>query len=226
MVNRFLGGGGRAEGEKGQEGTKQYSPCFYENVAGRRHALFFHLVVLLFFSQKKGQKTNTNFGQSRFRQSRPNKDGQSRSIFFWAKVGLAKVGIGNQDGQSLAKVGISHLRTHMRPSMPLIVGSLGVGGCSRIRHAAHWGSWADCLEMVKDRDPQVAEDITMDVAHGSFGRWVEATTKGMGAGALPSRPRVAEIRFTGGARTPPRQCGCGPNCLPMSGPWLDRKVAH
>ena len=49
--------------------------------------------------------------------------------------------------------------------MLLIMGGLGVGGCSRIRHAAHWSSWADCLEMVKDRHPQIAEDI-MNMAHG------------------------------------------------------------
>ena len=58
--------------------------------------------------------------------------------------------------------------THEAASMPLITGGLGVGGCSRIRHAAHWGSWADCLEMVKDRHPQVAEYIIrgMNMAHG------------------------------------------------------------
>ena len=57
------------------------------------------------------------------------------------------------------------LRKHMRQRE---MGCLGVGGCSRIRHAAHWGSWADCLEMVKDRHPQVAEDIIrgMNLAHG------------------------------------------------------------
>ena len=114
--------------------------------------------------------------------------------------------------------------------MPLILGGLGVGGCSRIRHAAHWSSSADCLEMVKDRHPQVAENIIrgMNMAHGhmavveesvrgsrhpelgSPGRWVEARTRGTRAGALPSRPQVAEIRFRGGARTPPRQCRVAP----------------
>ena len=41
-------------------------------------------------------------------------------------------------------------QTHEAASMFLTMGGLGVGGCSRIRHAAHWASWADCLEMVKD----------------------------------------------------------------------------
>ena len=44
-------------------------------------------------------------------------------------------------------------------SLPLTFGGVGVGGALRIRDAAHWGSWADCLEMVRARHPQVAEDI-------------------------------------------------------------------
>ena len=58
--------------------------------------------------------------------------------------------------------------THEAASMSLTMGGLGVGRCSRIQHAAHWGSWADCLEMVKHRHPQVAEDIIrgMNMAHG------------------------------------------------------------
>ena len=59
-------------------------------------------------------------------------------------------------------------RTHETASMPLSLGGLGIGGCSRIRHAAHWGSLADCLEMVKQRHPQIAEEIIrgMREAHG------------------------------------------------------------
>ena len=43
-------------------------------------------------------------------------------------------------------------------SLPLTLGGVGVGGALRLRDAAHWGSWADCLEMVRARHPQVAED--------------------------------------------------------------------
>ena len=43
--------------------------------------------------------------------------------------------------------------------LPLTLGGLGVSGAQRLRDAAHWGSWADCLEMVRARHPQVAEDI-------------------------------------------------------------------
>ena len=43
--------------------------------------------------------------------------------------------------------------------LPLTLGGLGVGGSARVRDAAFWGSWADCLEMVKARHPQVAQDM-------------------------------------------------------------------
>ena len=50
--------------------------------------------------------------------------------------------------------------------MPLTLGGLGVGGSSKIQHAAHWGSWADCLEMIKQRHPGSAEDIIHGMAVG------------------------------------------------------------
>ena len=42
-------------------------------------------------------------------------------------------------------------------SLPLTLGGLEVGAAMRIRDATHWGSWADCLEMVQERHPQVAD---------------------------------------------------------------------
>ena len=44
-------------------------------------------------------------------------------------------------------------------SMPLTLGGLGVGGASRMCDAAHWSSWADCLEMVQNRHPHIAHSI-------------------------------------------------------------------
>ena len=44
-------------------------------------------------------------------------------------------------------------------SMPLILGMLGIGNSERTRDAAHWGSWADCLGMIKIRHPDVARRI-------------------------------------------------------------------
>ena len=44
-------------------------------------------------------------------------------------------------------------------SMPLTFGGLGVGGASRMCDAAHWSSWADCVEMVQNRHPHIAHAI-------------------------------------------------------------------
>ena len=44
-------------------------------------------------------------------------------------------------------------------SLPLALGGLGVGSSARVWDAVFWGSWADCLEMVKARHPQVAQDM-------------------------------------------------------------------
>ena len=38
-------------------------------------------------------------------------------------------------------------------------GGLGIGGTQRVRDAAHRGSWADCLEMIKVRHPNVATKV-------------------------------------------------------------------
>ena len=44
-------------------------------------------------------------------------------------------------------------------SLPLTLGGVGVGGALRLQDAAHWGSWADCQEMVRAEHPQVAKNI-------------------------------------------------------------------
>ena len=53
--------------------------------------------------------------------------------------------------------------------LPLTLGGLGVGGSARVRDAAFWGSWADCLEMVKARHPQVAQDMISGFQRQSSG---------------------------------------------------------
>ena len=44
-------------------------------------------------------------------------------------------------------------------SLPLTLGGLGVASAERTRHAAHWASWANCLAMVQQRHPSVAEEM-------------------------------------------------------------------
>ena len=52
-------------------------------------------------------------------------------------------------------------------SMPWTLGGLGIGGAERVRDAAHWGSWADCLEMIKVRHPDVATKVIRGFAQSS-----------------------------------------------------------
>ena len=49
-------------------------------------------------------------------------------------------------------------------SMPLTLGGLGVGGASRMCDAAHWGSCADCLEMMKNWHLHIAHAILRGLA--------------------------------------------------------------
>ena len=55
--------------------------------------------------------------------------------------------------------------------MPLTLGGLGLGNAQRTRDAAHWGSWADSLEMIGARHPELARRVVMvrdlDIAQGN-----------------------------------------------------------
>ena len=52
-----------------------------------------------------------------------------------------------------------HPRNHEAATMPLTLGGLGLGNAQRTRDAAHWGSWADSLEMIRARHPEVARRV-------------------------------------------------------------------
>ena len=68
-------------------------------------------------------------------------------------------------------------------SLPLSLGGVGLGSACRIREAANWASWADCLEMVKNRHPSIAtamiEGITQrpEGCMGTVARTTEALEK-------------------------------------------------
>ena len=53
-------------------------------------------------------------------------------------------------------------------SLPLAAGGLGLRSVVRLRHAAHWASWADTIKMVQERHPEVV-DVNV--------RAVEASTR-------------------------------------------------
>ena len=44
-------------------------------------------------------------------------------------------------------------------NLPLLLGGLGLRSASRLRESAHWASWADCLEMIHQRHPDVANRL-------------------------------------------------------------------
>ena len=50
-------------------------------------------------------------------------------------------------------------------SFPLSMGGLGLASAVRSSVAAHWSSWADCIKMVRDRHPIVADVIMRGIDH-------------------------------------------------------------
>ena len=54
-------------------------------------------------------------------------------------------------------------------SLPLSLGGVGLGSAQRIRQAANWASWADCLEMVQARHPTVAAAMIEGITRNTQG---------------------------------------------------------
>ena len=54
-------------------------------------------------------------------------------------------------------------------SLPLTLGRVGLGTSLRIREAANWVSWADCLEMVRERHPSIATAMIEGIIQKSQG---------------------------------------------------------
>ena len=52
-------------------------------------------------------------------------------------------------------------------SLALSAGGLGLTSARRTRTAAHWASWADCLRIVRQRHPDVAELMITHLQHGT-----------------------------------------------------------
>ena len=53
---------------------------------------------------------------------------------------------------------LSHCGDEVRETarLPLILGGLGLRSAERVRVPAYWASWADCLQMIRERHPSVA----------------------------------------------------------------------
>ena len=59
-------------------------------------------------------------------------------------------------------------------TLPLSSGGLGCRSSVRLRHAAHWASWADSIKMIGERHPEVAATILRAVDDNNGSRSIEA----------------------------------------------------
>ena len=60
-----------------------------------------------------------------------------------------------------------HLQLH-KSSHPCRCLWCGLTSASRVRPAAHWSSWADCLRMVKQQHPDLAATMIHELEHGQY----------------------------------------------------------
>ena len=51
--------------------------------------------------------------------------------------------------------------------LPLVSGGLGFRSAARTRQADFWANWADCLPMIRERHPELAEDILLRLEGGA-----------------------------------------------------------
>ena len=80
--------------------------------------------------------------------------------------------------------------------MSLILGAVKVGGASRMCDTAHWGNWADCLEMVRNRHPHIwPAALQVNFKCARVGRPIERQWSGLSiyAKGLDSPPRESRL---------------------------------
>ena len=82
----------------------------------------------------------------------------ARANFFLRSVSLGQISTfaSHHDDQTWACVTHS---SRMGATLPLRLGGLGFSSAVRLRYAAHWASWTDCIRMVQQRHPIVARTI-------------------------------------------------------------------
>ena len=79
----------------------------------------------------------------------------------FAETHDARVGMSPTDSE-LSRRGSAEVTA----SLPFFQGVLGLTSATRIREGAHWASWADCLKMVRQRHPAVADTIVSGLVEG------------------------------------------------------------
>ena len=105
-------------------------------------------------------------------------------------------------------------------SLPLVLGGMGLRSAIRVRQAAYWSSWADCLPMVHQRHPGVAATLVAQLSGNPETRFLSAAReakhelavagfespswKAIARGARPARDSDASVATCGcfsGGRT-------------------------
>ena len=99
-----------------------------------------------------------------------------------------------------------HHVTRTMTTLPVALGGLGLRSARRTSRAAYWASWADCLQMIQERQPELAAQVELSLEEGVDTPALHAAAScaieliGVMGFAPPSWSNLAL-----GARPPPRE---------------------
>ena len=96
-----------------------------------------------------------------------------------------------------------HHVTRTMTTLPVALGGLGLRSARRTSQAAYWASWAYCLQMIQERQPEFAAQVVRSLEEGVDTPALNAAAielTGVMGFAPPSRSDLAL-----GARPPPRE---------------------
>ena len=81
-------------------------------------------------------------------------------------------------------------------SLSLSLGGCGLTSASRVRPAAHWSSWADCLRMVKQRHPNLAATMIHELEQGQHPSFTARECRGASVEAGLDVPSWGDLSET------------------------------
>ena len=68
--------------------------------------------------------------------------------------------------------------TKLIATLPLVLGGVGLRSAARTRQAAFWASWADCLSMIRERHPELADELLLRLEGGANTPALSAALRG------------------------------------------------
>ena len=104
--------------------------------------------------------------------------------------------------------------THDVATLPLALGGLGLRSAERTSVPAYWASWADCMPMIRERHPQVAERLAAslegypDTPYLSEAAAAARSLRGVLGFEPPSMASRGNRRQTRGTRTRSLRARC------------------